>query len=269
MPRTMTLLSLAGFDPSGGAGLLLDLAVFRRLGFHGAGVMTALTFQNTRRVLGVRSVARRDVEAQYRALRGDIPWSGLKVGMIGSPENLAFIARVLAENGRLPRVVDPVLRSSSGARLLERAAASRFLASLRGRASVITPNIAEAAVLSGRRIRGLDDARPAARAIFEATGVPCLIKGGHGQGPVVDLLYDGRSDKVFVHKRLTADVHGTGCYLSAALLAFLARGNDLERACGLAIRLTVRAMQESVRPGRGRRIMDPNQQVKKKSTLDL
>ncbi len=258
MPRTRTLLSLAGFDPSGGAGLILDLAVFRGLGFHGAGVMTALTFQNTRGVQGVRSLPRRDVEAQYRALRDDLPWSGLKVGMIGSPENLAFIGRVLAGNGRLPRVIDPVLRSSSGARLLERTAVSRFLASIRGRASVITPNIAEAAVLSGRHIRGLDDARRAARAIFEATGVPCLIKGGHGQGPVVDLLYDGRTDKVFVHKRLTADVHGTGCFLSAALLAFLAGGRDLERACGLAIRLTVRAMRESIRPGRGRRIMAVN-----------
>ncbi len=255
MPRPKTLLSLAGFDPSGGAGLFLDLAVFRRLGFHGAGIMTALTFQNTRRVLGIKSLPSRDVEAQYRALRGDIPWSGLKVGMIGSRANLAFISRVLAENRGLPRVIDPVLRSSSGAQLLERVAVPRFLASIEERASVITPNIAEAAALSGRPIRGLDDMRLAARTIYERAGVPCLIKGGHGRGPVIDLLYDGRRDKVFVHERLAVDAHGTGCFLSAALLAFLAGGQSLERACGLALRLTVRAIRQSSRPGRGRRII--------------
>jgi hydroxymethylpyrimidine kinase/phosphomethylpyrimidine kinase len=257
MPGKKTLLSLAGFDPSGGAGLILDLAVFRRLGFHGAGVMTALTFQNTRRVLGLRSLPRGDVEAQYRALRSDLPWSGLKVGMIGSPENLRFVSLVLAENKGLPRVIDPVLRSSSGTRLIEPKAVSRFLGSIKGRASVITPNMDEAAILSRHPVRGLDGMRRAARVIYEESGAACLVKGGHGRGPVIDLLHDGHRDRVFLHERLAADVHGTGCFLSAALLAYLAGGHALGRASELAIRLTVRAIERSSRPGRGRRIMDP------------
>jgi hydroxymethylpyrimidine/phosphomethylpyrimidine kinase len=250
-----TLLSIAGYDPSGGAGLLLDLAVFRWLGYHGAGIMTALTFQNTLRVGGVRATSREDLRAQYLALRRDLTWKGLKVGMIGSRENLGFVARVLAANRGRPRVVDPVMRATSGAWLLEKDARAEFLSSVRGRATVLTPNLREASHLARLRVRSGEDMRAAARRIFEESAVPCLIKGGHLDGPPHDLLYDGRRFREYRHPRLKDDVHGTGCFLSAALLVFLADGYPLHRACGLGIGLTLRAIRGSRRPGRGRRVI--------------
>lgn len=255
MIKPPTLLSLAGYDPSGGAGLTLDLAVFESLGFHGAGVMTALTIQNTRRVVRVETLSARTVADQYRALRGDLPWKGVKVGMIGSRENLELLGRILAANAGVPRVVDPVLRSSSGAWLIERKALPRFLPVLKGRVELLTPNVEEAALLMGRPVRSLGDMRSAARAISEACGAACLVKGGHLPGPVMDVLFNGRRERVYRHARIRADVHGTGCFLSAAVLACLARGASLERACGLAIRMTIRAIRTAGTPGRGRRII--------------
>jgi hydroxymethylpyrimidine/phosphomethylpyrimidine kinase len=255
MPSPKTLMSLAGFDPSAGAGLLLDLSVFQRLGFHGAAVATALTIQNTMRVRRVYVIRAPQVEEQYRMLRKDVAPAGLKVGMVGSLENLRLIAGILAENPRVPKVIDPVLRSSSGARLLEPRAAAGFLAAVKGRATVLTPNLSEASFLTGRRVRTLDDMRLAAGLLFEKTGVPCLVKGGHLPGPVTDLLFDGRTHRLYRHPRAAKDVHGTGCFLSASLLGFLVDGYSLSRACGLAIGLTQHAIRKARRPGRGRSVI--------------
>jgi hydroxymethylpyrimidine/phosphomethylpyrimidine kinase len=255
MPKAKALLSLAGYDPSGGAGLILDLAVFERLGYHGAGVVTALTVQDTRRVLAVRGLSSDFLEKQYRALRRDLSWCGIKVGMIGTAENLRSIGRILAENAGVPRVIDPVLKSSSGAWLLEPKAVRSLLPSIKGRAALLTPNTEEAALLSGRPVHSLENMRLAADDIFARTGVPCLIKGGHLTGPATDLLFDGRRFRVFRHRRRTADVHGTGCFLSAAVLVYLADGNSLGQACGRAITLTARAIRGSRPVGHGRRVI--------------
>ncbi|MCJ7612269.1 MAG: hydroxymethylpyrimidine/phosphomethylpyrimidine kinase [Candidatus Aminicenantes bacterium] len=255
MAQPRTLLSIAGFDPSGGAGALVDLGVFRGLGFHGAAALTALTIQNTRRVERVYSLRARQVKEQYEALRRDIPWCGLKVGMLGTQENLRLISRILEENSAVPRVVDPIFQSSSGAWLLERKAVPRFLAAIKGRAAVLTPNLGEASLLTGRPVRSPDDMRRAAAILFQKSGVPCLIKGGHLKGPITDLLYDGRTFRLYRHRRFEAGAHGTGCFLSAALLVFLADGYALDRACGLAIGLSLRAIRQAGRPGRGRPVM--------------
>jgi len=255
MPSLRTLLSLAGYDPSGGAGLILDVSVFQRLGFHGIGVVTALTVQNTRRVGGVYAVGVGQVKEQYRAIRKDLAPAGLKVGMIGSLENLRLIGEVLAENPRVPKVIDPVFRSSSGTWLLEPRALSKFLAAIKGRASVLTPNLNEASLLTGRRVRTLDDMHRAATQLYDKSGIPCLIKGGHLQGPITDLLFDGRTHSLYRHRRSSKDVHGTGCFLSASLLGFLADGYSLSRACGLSIGLTQRAIHKARQPGRGRSVI--------------
>lgn len=255
MPSLKTLLSLAGYDPSAGAGLLLDLSVFQRLGFHGIGVVTALTVQNTRSVAGVYVIRAGQVNEQYRTLKKDLDPAGLKVGMAGSLENLRLIGGILAENPRVPKVIDPVFRSSSGSWLLEPRALSEFLAAIMGRASVLTPNLNEAALLTGQRVRTLDDMHRAANLLYEKTGVPCLVKGGHLRGPITDLLFDGRTHRLYRHRRSAKDVHGTGCFLSASLLGFLALGYSLPRACGLAIGLTQRAIHKARRPGRGRSVI--------------
>ena len=252
MSVARSLLSIAGYDPSGGAGVSLDLRVFERLGFRGFGVLTSVTAQNASRVAAAFPLPVRLVRKQYQALGRERGFAGIKVGMAGSLENLAEVARILAAHPDLPRVVDPVMRSSSGAMLLEKKAVPRLLELLRGKASLITPNLNEASSLSGIRVGTVDGMMEAAGRVHEATLVPCLVKGGHLRGEAVDVLYDGAAFKVFRHPRMRRDVHGTGCFLSAAILCGLAGGRSLEEACRRGIALTARGIRNSV-PAAGRR----------------
>ena len=251
---TKDLLSIAGYDPSGGAGISLDLRVFARLGCRGFGVLTAVTAQDASRVEAVFPLPARLVRSQVRALQSGRRFAGIKVGMAGSLENLAAVARILAAHPGLPRVVDPVFVSSSGLPLLDSEAVAAFLRLLRGRASLLTPNLAEASTLSGLRVATVEAMREAARRIFDEGRVPCLVKGGHLRGEAVDVLYDGREFKAFRHPRLKRDVHGTGCFLSAAILGFLADGRGLEEACSRGAALTTWAIRGSVPAAGGRRV---------------
>jgi hydroxymethylpyrimidine/phosphomethylpyrimidine kinase len=249
------LLTIAGFDPSGGAGALLDTAVFRKLGFHGAAVLTAITSQGPAGVRRVRPVETSVLRDQYRALARDLDFAGLKVGMAGTAAILAEIGRILGLHAGIPRVVDPVIRSSSGAWLLERSAVPGFCAVLRGRATVVTPNLDEASRLTGTKIQTAEDMREAARILFDLTEVPCLVKGGHLPRSAMNVLFDGRRTYLYPKSRLRKNVHGTGCYFSAALLAFLARKASLPDACGLATDLTHAAIQSAQSIGRGRAVL--------------
>ncbi|MBM3311189.1 MAG: hydroxymethylpyrimidine/phosphomethylpyrimidine kinase [Candidatus Aminicenantes bacterium] len=252
---TRTLLTIAGFDPSGGAGALSDTAVFRFLGFHGAAILTAVTAQGPSGVRAVQALPPKFILAQHRALVRDIDLAGLKVGMAATAENLAAVGRILGRHPGIPRVVDPVLRSSSGARLLEKAAAAGWLAAVRRRASVLTPNLSEASRLAGRAVDSVEAMSEAAGLLFDRTEVPCLITGGHLSGPAVNVLYDGRRLYRFERKKLPGDVHGTGCFFSAALLGFLALGRSLPRAAALATDLTYLGIRAAVRLGRGRPVI--------------
>ncbi len=247
-----TLLSVAGFDPSGGAGVLLDVQVFTALGFHGTAVLTALTVQNTLEVRTVIPIPARTVADQYRTLARDVPFAGIKVGMLGSHAVVPALGRILAGRPDIPRVVDPVLRASSGTPLFERAGISALVRAIRGNASLITPNMAEASVISGSPVRTPGDMGEAARVIFGLTAVPCLVKGGHLEKSAVNVLFDGRRMSVFGHEKLAREVHGTGCFLSSAILGHLARGRSLEKACGLAADMVHAAIRESHRVGKGR-----------------
>ena len=252
---TRNLLSIAGFDPSGGAGVLLDISVFEGLGFRGFGVLTSVTAQNPGGVASVRHLPARVVAGQHRSLAEAFNIAGIKVGMLGTSANLAAAARILAGNPHVPRVVDPVLRSSSGAVLLEKKAWPRLLPLFRKRASLITPNLDEASALAGCRVRTVEDMKAAARKIHRTSLVPCLVKGGHLPGGPVDVLFDGKGFRTFERPRVRRDVHGTGCFLSSAILAFLARGRPLEEACGRGIEWTSRAIRTAVPSGCGRMIM--------------
>jgi hydroxymethylpyrimidine/phosphomethylpyrimidine kinase len=252
----MNLLSVAGFDPSAGAGVLLDLNVFQSLGYDGAAVLTALTVQNTAAVFRIKALEARFIRAQAEALGRDMTFAGLKIGMIGSSANLREIGRLLGDHAHLPRVVDPILRASSGRRLLESSAVDRFLKTIENKASVLTPNLDEAARLSGRAVRTIADMRAAAEMIFSRTNVPCLIKGGHLPGPAVNILFDGRKEIRYRQRRLAKDVHGTGCLFSAALLGFLVRTGDLSEAGRLATDWTHIAIRTAKPVGRGRAVFD-------------
>jgi hydroxymethylpyrimidine/phosphomethylpyrimidine kinase len=249
---TKCLLSVAGYDPSAGAGVLQDIKVFQRFGFHGAAVLTAMTTQNTQGVENVYFLSANLLEEQYRVLEEDILFTGIKVGMAGSRENLKTIGKILAAQKDIPRVIDPVFRSSSGTWLMEKEAVSEFLQEIRKRATVLTPNLEEAGLMAGARVRTIADMKEAARAIFDRTRVPTLVKGGHLEKEAVNLLYDGRTVYLFGKKRIAKEVHGTGCFFSASLLGFLAQGKTLEKACEHATELTHGAIKTAVRVGCGR-----------------
>ncbi len=252
-----TLLTVAGLDPSGGAGVLLDAVVFRSLGFRAAAVVTALTVQDTAAVRAVRPVPAAFLRRQWEALRRDLPLAGIKVGMAGSAASWEAIGRGLSRHPGLPRVVDPVLRASSGASLAGRSPARDIAAALAGRVTLLTPNLDEAAFLAGRPVDGEMAMAEAARRIQADLGGACLVKGGHLRGAPLDILFDGRRIHRFAHPRLGREAHGTGCFLSSAILARLAAGDDLVEACREGIRLVTAAIRRSVRPGRGRFLLAP------------
>jgi hydroxymethylpyrimidine/phosphomethylpyrimidine kinase len=261
---TKNLLSIAGYDPSGGAGVLLDIAVFAGLGFRGFGALTAVTAQDPRRVARVFPLAARAVEEQVERLAATAAFSGIKVGMIGTTANLRAVARILARNEHLPRVVDPVFRSTSGALLLEEAAWPRFLDMLEGKADLITPNLDEAEVLAGRPVRNLAAMSRAAERIALRSGIPCLVKGGHLPGRAADVLHDGRESTTFEHGRTVKEVHGTGCYLSAAILGHLAGGLPLKDACRRGIADVGKAIREAVPAGENRWVFRLSRSVVRK-----
>ncbi|RPJ00606.1 MAG: hydroxymethylpyrimidine/phosphomethylpyrimidine kinase [Candidatus Aminicenantes bacterium] len=245
-----SLISIAGWDPSAAAGVLLDIRVFERLGQRGFGVLTAVTAQSPERVNRVFPVTAGAVAGQFDGLAEGTAVGGIKVGMLATSANLIAVARILGRHAGLPRVVDPVLRSSSGALLLEKKAWPRFLEALGGKADLITPNIGEAAALTGRPVRTVSEMKAAAEKIHLRSGIPCLLKGGHLEGPITDILFDGHAFASFSHPRQPRNVRGTGCFLSSAILCYLADGRPLKEACGLGIFRTGQAIRSSVPAGK-------------------
>ncbi len=250
------LLTIAGFDPSGGAGILLDLQVFQKMGFAGMAVVTADTVQNTMSVKGVHPHDEDILLQQYNFLKEDVSFSGIKIGMIGSRTNLAAAKSILSENQGIPIVVDPVLSSSSGYSLLEDKAVEEFISVFAGKATIITPNIHEAERLAGIPAGDLKSAAEAARKIYGKMNAACLLKGGHLPGEPIDILFDGHEELRWKRKRHTGDVHGTGCFLSSAVLGFLAQGVNMAQACEKAGNWTSKAIKNAVVLGKGRKVID-------------
>jgi len=249
------LLSVAGYDPTSGAGASLDLKVFHHLGFQGMAVLTSVTSQNTKRVKKIHCLSPEFIWEQYQTLCQDVSISGIKVGMVGCRKNIQVIKKILEYNPNIPKVVDPVFKSSSGAWLLEKESIPGYISGIREKASLLTPNLSEAFLISGIKIENTEDMKKAARTIYSLSGIPCLLKGGHFPAQMVNLLFDGKKFYLFKKKKLKKNVHGTGCYLSSSLLAHLAKGYSLEKACLLATELTHRAIKSSIQIGKGQRII--------------
>lgn len=249
------LLSVAGYDPSSGAGVALDLKVFQLLGFQGVAVVTAITSQNTMQVKHVNCLGAELVLDQYRTLREDISISGIKVGMVGCRENIRVIKEILSDNPKIPKVIDSVFRSSSGFWLLEKKSIPAYISEIKGKASLITPNIQEARLISGITIKNKEDMKKAAQTITSLSQIPCLLKGGCFEDEMVDLLYDGEKFHFFKKEILKKRTHGTGCFLSSSLLAYLVRGYSLKKATFRATGLTHTAIKKSIPIGKGQRII--------------
>src|SRR5512143_229718 len=177
--KTAALLSVAGYDPTAGAGVLLDTAVFRRFGYQGLGIITSVTVQNTVGVRAFSCLLAPSLRTQYRALAEDIKLAGLKVGMLGCRENIPLAAEIARAQSTVPRLIDPVLRSSSGRWLLEKRAVPALISELRDLFTVWTPNMDEAGWLARTPCRSLADMKEAAVRIAAAAGGAVVVKGGH------------------------------------------------------------------------------------------
>lgn len=248
------LLTIAGYDPTSGAGVVLDINVFQHLGFTGMGVITSLTAQNTQQVHKVYCPPPNMIMNQYRSLGDDVKLYGIKVGMLGCKRNIPAVSNILSRNSLIPRVVDPVFQSSSGTWLLEPKAISEYIKAIAGQITVLTPNAQEAALIAGFQVKTLREMKKAAVKIFKLCLAPCLITGGHLEKETTDVLYDGKNHHVFKKTKIDAMVHGTGCFFSSALLAYLSRGEVLKKACHLAINKTHAHIESSVRIGKGQNL---------------
>ena len=232
-------LTIAGSDSGGGAGIQADLKTFAALGVHGACAVTCLTAQNPRRVLAVATSSSKIVRQQIEAVFEELGPSAVKTGMLYSREIVSVVADVLKSHShrrgrkRLPTVVDPLMVSTSGTRLLQTAAISRLKEKLLPLAALVTPNLSEAEILTGQNISSVEDMRRAARQIHSDFGCAVLIKGGHlaNSKAATDIFFDGRTELLlsapFVRGIRT---HGTGCTYSAAICAALAHGYSLPQA---------------------------------------
>ena len=265
-----TALTIAGSDPSGGAGIQADLKTFAAFGLYGASAITAITVQSTRGVEAVAPLSADLVTAQIEAVAADLAILATKVGMLGTAAIVEAVAAAIAELDLPLVVVDPVLVSSSGERLLDAEGVQALCLELFPRALVVTPNIPEAEALSGRRIASSDDAREAARRIHGMGAAAVVVTGGHarwddqGSGTVseraahvVDRLFDGREFHEFRVARVDSrQTHGTGCTFAAAVAAGLALGQALPDAVARAQQYVAGAIAHAPGIGHGRGPLD-------------
>ncbi len=228
------VLSIAGSDPSSGAGIQVDLKTFQALGAFGMAVPAALTVQNSRGVTAVEPVSARILKQQISALFSDIRPDAVKTGMLLTKQNVETVASEISRIKIKNLVVDPVLTSSSGSVLLRAGAIRALREKLFPLAILITPNVPEAGALTGLRIASDQDMDYAAGKLLDMGPRYVLIKGGHRRGPATDTLYGGKTVLAFSTERKKGDFHGTGCVFSSAAAVFIGRGLPVEKAVGKA-----------------------------------
>ena len=246
-------LTIAGSDSGGGAGIQADLKTFQQFGVFGTSVIVALTAQNTRGVGAVETVSEAMVEAQLVALSEDLPPAALKTGMLADVTIARLVGRTIRENGWSPLVVDPVMVSTSGHRLLTPEAEDVIRESLLPLTALVTPNLDEAAILTGRAVHDESSMQRAGETLLSFGAGAALVKGGHLAGEeITDLLVTPLGTRAFRRPRLeTTSTHGTGCTLSAAITAGLALDRDLETAVADALDYVHRAIAAAPALGGG------------------
>jgi len=253
-----TALTIAGSDSGGGAGIQADLKTFAALGVYGTTAITAVTAQSTVGVTAVAVLSADLVTAQIETVAGDIEIHATKTGMLATAAIVEAVAAAVEELELPNLVVDPVMVAKSGDRLLDDEGIDMLRAELLPLARVVTPNLPEAEVLSGKTITTLDDAREAARRIHRMGPAAVIVKGGHGTGnEIVDLLFDGERFSEFRVERVTSrNTHGTGCTFASAIAAFLAQGESLADATAHAQAYVAGAVLHGLAIGHGHGPLD-------------
>ncbi len=250
-----TALSVAGFDPVSGAGITSDIKVFQSLKVYGVGVVSSITAQNTLGLYHVGPVPRSVVKKQLHAILDDVTPHAAKIGMIYDKGLIKLICSEL-DNGRLKNVVvDPVILSSTGKPLIKKDALKVLIHHLIPRSRIVTPNIHEAATITGIKISGIDDMYRAAEKCYRFGVENVVIKGGHLNSKAVDVLFDGKSFKEFRSEKRRGWYHGTGCVFSAAMTACLASGKTVPESVRSAKTFIKKSIEKSHKIGKGMRLL--------------
>jgi hydroxymethylpyrimidine kinase/phosphomethylpyrimidine kinase len=262
MMKLKRVLTIAGSDSGGGAGIQADLKTFAALGVHGMTAITAITAQNTVDVLMVQDVTSELIEAQIHAVITDIGVDAIKTGMLHTASIIRLVSRLLVQYD-VPTVVDPVMIAKSGARLLEESAQQALIADLLPQATVVTPNAMEAEALSGRPVTTLEEAKEAAQVIAHFGPDAVVIKGGHLDGPdAIDLIYcDGAFTLLKAPRLSSTTTHGTGCSFASAIAAELAKGSPLLQAIDTAKQFIHTSIQHGLALGHGAGPVNPMAQL--------
>jgi hydroxymethylpyrimidine/phosphomethylpyrimidine kinase len=249
--RPAVALSIAGSDSCGGAGIQADLRTFAAFGVHGATALTAITAQNTEAVSDVRTLDPPFVAAQVDACLEDLPVAAIKTGMLADADIVTAVAdRLETVARRVPLVVDPVMIATAGARLLDQQAVGALVERLLPLATLVTPNLPEAAALTGAKTES--DPEALGRRLLETGATAVLVKGGHAAGAVcTDVLVTRSEVASFEWTRAAGAYHGTGCAWAAAVTALLALGHPLDRAVQTAGSWLQQQIRGAFRPERG------------------
>lgn len=256
--RLPVALTIAGSDSGGGAGIQADLKTFAALGVHGTSAITAITAQNTLGVTDILELPPALIRAQLAAVVDDIGVQATKTGMLSSSAIIEAVAAFIESHPIGPLVVDPVMVAKGGARLLREDAVDALRRRLVPLAAVVTPNLPEAEVLLGRAIRTLAERRDAAHELVAMGARSAVVKGGHAEGDVTDVFYDGDELVELEGERIaTANTHGSGCVFSAAITAGLAKGEAPSTAVRAAKAFITRAIASSLELGHGHGPVNP------------
>ncbi|WP_010275055.1 bifunctional hydroxymethylpyrimidine kinase/phosphomethylpyrimidine kinase [Paenibacillus senegalensis] len=250
IPKALTI---AGSDSGGGAGIQADLKTFQMLEVYGMSVITAITAQNTLGVHGVYDVSLEGINQQMDAVMTDLTPDAVKTGMLSKPEVIDLIADKVSHYKIEKLVVDPVMVAKGGASLLAQEAIMALRSKLLPLAAVVTPNLPETEVLTGREVASLEQMKDAAKYLVEVIGVrSAVVKGGHASGPPTDVFFDGSECHLLPGERLeTRHTHGTGCTFSSVIASGLAKGMSMHESVRLAKQFITLAIQEELGLGSG------------------
>ncbi|HHT9129633.1 MAG TPA: bifunctional hydroxymethylpyrimidine kinase/phosphomethylpyrimidine kinase [Candidatus Brocadiaceae bacterium] len=265
VPSLYKVLTIAGSDSGGGAGIQADIKTITALGGYATTVITALTAQNTLGVHSIFEVPASFVGQQIEAIMTDIGTDAVKTGMLLSKDIVAVVSSKIKEYDIKCVVVDPVTLSKNGKRLLSADAVSALTSQLFPLSFLVTPNIPEAVSISGMKIKNLSDAEEAAKIIHQLGPSHVLIKGGHAEkakdikneAKVVDILYDGKSFEYIEDEYIpTTNTHGTGCTYASAIATYLAKGTSLKESVFQAKKFVTASIRRSFKPGKGYGTLD-------------
>jgi hydroxymethylpyrimidine/phosphomethylpyrimidine kinase len=266
MDKVPKSLTIAGSDSGGGAGIQADLKTFSALGVHGSCVITAITAQNSKGVTAVHNVPVEIIEAQIDAIMSDIGTNSVKIGMLSNSEIIRAVSKKIREYGISDIILDPVIFAASGSKLLQGSAIESLKKELTPISKIITPNILEAEILGGFKIKNKEEMLKAGKEILKLGSSSVLLKGGHlrveNSDFLTDLLITDNETTIFENKKIEKEGHGTGCTLSSAIAAHMAMGKGLKNAVKESIDYVHKALEYGYKAGSLNFVLNHNMENK-------